>query len=216
MRELVVCFSIDADRVPAKHLIMKKLLLACAFLCAASTAAAKQPSLLDEFTRALQAHTDRAPATALIETGFSPDGDAERLVLKVINASQKSIRLAAYSFTSPKVVRALMEAKKRGVDVRVVVDEKGNQSKSGTAALNLLTGARIPVRTNGEYAIHHDKYIVADNLHVQTGSFNYSRAAAGSNSENVIVIWHNAELAASYLRHWQSRYAQGKEVKAGY
>ncbi|MGH8809962.1 MAG: phospholipase D family protein [Noviherbaspirillum sp.] len=194
---------------------MNKLLLACAVLCA-STAAAKQPTLLDEFSRTLQARIDRAPAAALIETGFSPDGDAERLILKLINASQKNIRLAAYSFTSPKVVRALMDARKRGVDVRVVADEKGNQSKSGTAALNLLAGARIPVRTNGEYAIHHDKYIVADSLHVQTGSFNYSRAAAESNSENVIVIWHNADLAASYLRHWQSRYARGTDFRAGY
>lgn len=182
----------------------------------ASGAQAKQPTLLDELSWILQTRIDKAPASAQIEAGFSPDGGAERLVLKIINASQKSIRLAAYAFTSPTVVRALRDAKRRGVDVRVVTDDEASQSKSGTAALNLLANAGIPVRLNGTYAIHHDKYIIADDLHVQTGSFNYSQAAAKSNSENVIVIWHNPELAASYRRHWQSRFDEGTGFKSPY
>lgn len=114
------------------------------------------------------------------------------------------------------MVRALIAAKRRGVDVRVVVDDKASGSKSGLAALNLLANAGIAVRTNGKYAIHHDKYIVTDGLHVQTGSFNYSQAAAQSNSENVIVVWHNASLADSYLRHWKTRFDQGKRFKSSY
>lgn len=196
-------------------LLMKNLLFALAMF-SALPAVAKQPSLLDQLSEVLQAHTDKAPATAQIEVAFSPDGDAERLVLKVINTARTSVRLAAYSFTSPKVVRALIAAKRRGVDVRVVVDEEGNKSKSGVAALNLLVGADVAVRSNGAYAIHHDKYIIADGLHVQTGSFNYSRAAAESNSENVIVVWHNPTLAVAYQRHWQSRFDEGKKVRSAY
>ena len=197
---------------------MMKLISALAFLIALGThsAHARQPTLVDELSRAIQSRTDKAPSTAQIESGYSPEGSAERLVLKTINASQKSIRLAAYSFTSPKVVRALTDAHRRGVDVRVVADEKGTTSKSGKAALNLLANAGIAVRTNDRYAIHHDKYIVSDGLHVQTGSFNYSQAAAKANSENVLVIWHNAELAASYLRHWQSRYDEGRDYRPAY
>lgn len=194
---------------------MKRLILGLVVLCT-SVAVARQPTLIDELSRAIQSRTDKAPATAQIESGFSPEGSAERLILKVINASQKSLRLAAYSFTSPTVTRALMDARRRGVDVRVVVDDKGNKSKSGVAALNLLVGAGIPVRSIDDYAIHHDKYLIADGVHVQTGSFNYSQAAANANSENVIVIWHNADVAASYQRHWASRFEKGKEVKRSY
>lgn len=195
--------------------LLKKLLLGFALICATGVEA-KQSTLLDELSWALQTHIDKAPAGAEIEVGFSPEGGAERLVLKVINASRKSIRLAAYAFTSPAIVRALRDARQRGVDVRVVADDEANQSKSGTAALNLLAGAKIPVRLNSAYAIHHDKYIIADGLHVQTGSYNYSQAAAKSNSENVIVIWHNPELAASYLRHWQRRFDEGTAFKPNY
>lgn len=182
----------------------------------AAPAVARQSALFDELSQAVHARIDQAPATAEIETGFSPDGDAEQLILKVINSARHDLRLAAYSFTSPKIVQALINAKQRGVDVRVVVDDSGPKSKSGVAALNLLAGAHIPARINGEYAIHHDKYIIVDGQHVQTGSFNYSQAAARANSENVIVVWHNPALAASYARHWESRFAEGVDFKRTY
>ena len=114
------------------------------------------------------------------------------------------------------VAKGLLNASKRGVDVRVVVDENGNKSKASLAALNLLANAGIPTRTISRYAIHHDKYMVVDKITVQTGSFNYSKAAAKSNSENVVVIWNNPDLALTFLKHWQDRFDQGKVYKSAY
>ena len=162
----------------------------------------------------------KASSEAQIETAFSPEGGGEVLVVKVINSAAKSIRLAAYSFTSPAVVNALLEAKRRGVEVAVVVDHKNNisvdRSGKAKAALNLLVNAGISTRTISRYPIHHDKFIVADGLHVETGSFNYSVDAARRNSENVLVIWNNSQVATSYLKHWQSRYDQGTDYKSAY
>lgn len=163
-----------------------------------------------------QSAVDRLPNTSSVESAFSPEGGGEALVIKVINGSDQSIRLAAYSFTSPAIVKALQAAKKRGVEVKVLVDDRGNKGKSSIAALNLLVNAGIPTRTISAYAIHHDKYIVSDNKHVQTGSFNYSQAAAKSNSENVLVVWNNPDLAASYLKHWQSRWQPSREFTRTY
>lgn len=144
-----------------------------------------------------------------IEHAFSPDDGAEALVLKVINTSVSSIRLAAYSFNSPTIVAALLDAKKRGVDIKVLVDAKRNQRSNSMAALNALVQAGIPVKTIAVYAMHHDKYIVADQRTVQNGSFNYSKDAATSNSENVIVLWNQSTLAASFLQHWEDRWGKG-------
>ena len=99
--------------------MVKKLSLAFCLVLTFSSALAKQPSLLDELSRSLQAGIDKAPATAEIESAFSPDGAAERLVLKTINSANTTLRIAAYSFTSPKIVQAILSAKKRGVDVQV-------------------------------------------------------------------------------------------------
>ncbi len=99
-------------------------------------------------------------------------------MLKVIDSARASIRLAGYSFTSPSVVRALTDAKRRGVDVRVLIDAKGNCCKANIAPMHLLVGANIPTKVISTYAIRHDNYIVVDSKHTQTGLFNYTQAAA--------------------------------------
>lgn len=157
-----------------------------------------------------------ANASAGVSVGFSPEGSAEALVLSVIDRAQTDIRLAGYSFTSPEVATALIRAKMRGVDVRIVLDEKANQNSKSQAAINLLTAQRIPVRMNGRYAALHDKFIVADGRTVETGSFNYTRAGARHNSENALVIEAMPELAARYLQHWQSRWDDGKAYRLTY
>lgn len=162
-----------------------------------------------------------APNTysATIEAGFSPEGAALQLVLKTIDTAQQEIRLMGYSFTSPDVASALIRAKHRGVDVKVVLDWKANTGKSNNAsksAINLLTGAGIPVRTISAYKILHDKVIVADGRNTQVGSFNYTRAADRSNSENVLVVWDDTVVAQKYLSHWVSCWAQGTDWKQTY
>lgn len=151
-----------------------------------------------------------APAGVRIEAAFSPEAGAEALVLKFIGSARQSLRLAGYVFNSPSVVSALIDARKRGVDVQVLLDEKGNRGRSNAAAIRQLAGAGIPVRTIERYAIHHDKYIVADGRHLQTGSFNYTQGAARANSENVLVVWDDEALASRYLAHWNSRWSQGR------
>ncbi|PHV22471.1 endonuclease [Janthinobacterium sp. BJB446] len=174
---------------------MKNLVLAVA-LCLAN--GVPVPSLAADAAR-----------TVTIENAFSPDGGAEALVLKVIDSAASTIRLAAYSFSSPHVVEALLRARQRGVDVRVLADTRRNARKNSRAALDRLVGAGIPTRLISRYALHHDKYIVADGVTVQNGSFNYTADAATANSENVLVVWHSERLAQSYLAHWENRWASG-------
>lgn len=72
---------------------------------------------------------------ASIETGYSPEGTALQLVLKTIDSAQQEIRMMGYSFTSPEVAGALVRAKRRGVDVKVVLDWKANTGKQNQASL---------------------------------------------------------------------------------
>jgi phosphatidylserine/phosphatidylglycerophosphate/cardiolipin synthase-like enzyme len=113
-----------------------------------------------------------------------------------------------------------LRAKKRGVDVRLVADEKNNisEDRSGKAraALSALVNAGIDVRTISVYPIHHDKVIVADRETVELGSFNYSDAAARRNSENVLVNWRNPKLAAVYLGHFERNFRQARAFQTQY
>lgn len=154
--------------------------------------------------------------TPSLDVGFSPEGSAQQLVLRTLDDAQESIRLMGYSFTSPEIVKSLVAARQRGVDVRVVVDDKGNRSKASQAAMNVVVNAGIPLRTNSQYKIMHDKVIITDGQNVELGSFNYTRSAAESNSENALVVRGVPALAQTYLTHWQSRWDEGSDWKSAY
>jgi len=123
--------------------------------------------------------------------------DKLNLVVKAINSAQNSICMATYSFTSKPIANALIDAKNRGVKIKVVSDYKANSGKKYTA-VKFLQRAGVDVRLNSNYAIMHNKFIVVDDNTVETGSFNYSDAAVNKNAENVIVIWNNKPLATKY------------------
>ncbi len=160
--------------------------------------------------------TGAAVAVPSINVGFSPEGSAQQLVLRTLDDARETIRLMGYSFTSPEVVKSLVAAKRRGVDVRVVVDDKGNRSKASQAAMNVVVNAGIPLRTNSQYKIMHDKVIITDGQNVELGSFNYTRSAAESNSENALVVRGVPALAQTYLAHWQSRWDGGRDRHSSY
>ncbi|MFC6282195.1 MULTISPECIES: phospholipase D family nuclease [Polaromonas] len=164
--------------------------------------------------------SSRIAAAGTIEVAFSPNEGAEALVVKTINSAQREIRVLSYSFTSAPVTQALLHAKKRGVDVKLVADHKNNVSedRSGKAraALSALVTAGVDVRTISVYAIHHDKVIVVDGTTTELGSFNFSASAASRNSENVLVNWNNPALAKVYLDHFQRNYRQASPYETRY
>lgn len=157
-----------------------------------------------------------ASAAPSLDVGFSPEGSAQQLVIRTLDSARESIWLMGYSFTSPEIVKSLVAAKLRGVDVRVVVDDKGNRSKASLAAMNIVVNAGIPLRTNNQYKIMHDKVIITDGENVELGSYNYTRSAADANSENALVVRGVPALAQTYLAHWQLRWDGGSQWYSPY
>lgn len=137
---------------------------------------------------------------ATIEAAFSP-GDAEQKIVTVINESKKTVRIAAYNFSSKNVAKALVDAKKRGVDVQAVLDKSNRTAKYSGATF--LDNEGIPVRIATKYAIMHNKFLVIDGATVETGSFNYTSNAAKANAENVVIIREAPELAKTYGTEWK-------------
>ena len=181
----------------------------------------KSESVVDALVDTYEAHHSfEVPATGTLEVAFSPDEGSEALVVRVIDLAKTDLRVLSYSFTSAPVTAALLRAKKRGVDVRLVADHKSNASQDNNgkarAALSALINAGVDVRTISVYPIHHDKVIVSDRQTVQLGSFNYSDAAAQKNSENVLVNWRNPKLAEVYLQHFERNYRQARPYELAY
>lgn len=160
-----------------------------------------------------------APASSLAQSslagekfaiGFSPNGESLNIILQQINGAQQSIFIAAYSFTSKPISQALSEAHKRGVEVMLIADAKSNSGKF--SAVPYLVSQSIPVRKNHHYSIFHHKFMVIDGRHLQTGSFNFSAAAATKNAENVIVLLDVPEICGIYMQEWQRLWNESDDV----
>ena len=201
--------------------VLASLVVALALASGTALAKRKPKGLVEQVEQAVaDHHSYEVPAAGTIEVAFSPDEGGERLVIKVIGSARREIRLLSYSFTSAPVARALVDARKRGVDIKIVADQKNNTSedRSGKAraALSLLSEAGADVRLISVYPIHHDKVLIADGETVELGSFNYSDAAAHRNSENVLVNWKNPQLAKVYLEHFTRNYRQSTPYREQY
>jgi phosphatidylserine/phosphatidylglycerophosphate/cardiolipin synthase-like enzyme len=203
-----------------KTTVALALLIACASSISVALARGRKTPLDDAAQWLQSQHSVRVSAAGELEVAFSPNEGTEALVVKVIDSARSEVLVLAYSFTSAPVTAALLRAEHRGVKVHLVADAKNNTSedRSGKAraALSALLNAGAEVRTISVYPIHHDKVLVVDRETVELGSFNFSDAAAHKNSENVLVNWHNPQLAAVYIEHFTRNYKQSVAYQAEY
>ena len=155
-------------------------------------------------------HAEIFEPNTSFETCFTPGQDCTAMIVERIDHAQSSIEVQAYTLTSYQIVKALVAAHRRGVNVQVIVDQ--SQFKSGEfSRVRQLLNAGIPVWNDNTVSIAHNKVMVFDNNIVETGSFNYSTSAQKYNAENVLII-DSPKLAALYLANWQARQKVSQSV----
>lgn len=120
------------------------------------------------------------------EAFFCPEDQCEERIVGIIQNANDSIDVAMYSFTSPKIADALIEARQRDVEPRVVLDYLQSTSKYSQKN-NLLS--KIPVRVMKPGKTMHNKFIIVDNELVVTGSYNFTKNGNEKNHENFVIIF---------------------------
>jgi len=145
------------------------------------------------------------PSPPNYEVHFSPKGGCAEAVIYWIGRANQSIHVLMFIFSFDSIADALISARKRGVEVKVVLDKSQSYSQFG-----VLEGAGIEVRndTNWE-GIMHNKIAIIDHEIVLTGSFNWTGTAESSNNENLIVI-RSVEVASRYESEFQKIWSQSQ------
>ncbi len=143
-----------------------------------------------------------------VQVYFSPKGGCTEAVVEELRGAQKTVRVQAYSFTSKDIAAALRDAKRRGVDVEVVLD-KSNETAQYSAA-TFTANAGIPTYIDAEHAIAHNKIMVIDGETVITGSFNFTKAAENRNAENLLIIKNAPDLVRQYEQNYEEHRAHSR------
>ncbi len=145
-----------------------------------------------------------------VELWLLPDlkGHALTDLKKKIRTATKSLRIALFTLTHNVLIEEIIQAKKRGVDVTVLLDMHSSLGASSSAVKTLQKeGVRV-VCSQGVQLMHH-KFVYIDERTLVTGSANWTKAAFSKNSDCLLVLhnlsptqrtfmnrlWHNIETA---------------------
>jgi phosphatidylserine/phosphatidylglycerophosphate/cardiolipin synthase-like enzyme len=117
---------------------------------------------------------------------FSRVEQCDSLLINLISQARKSVYVAIYSFTRDGLARALIDAKNRGVEVKIIIEEENAYGQGSD--YRMLKEAGVDIRLDGNPALMHHKFMVVDGEIIVTGSYNWSTAAEDRNDENFVVI----------------------------
>lgn len=118
-----------------------------------------------------------------------PRGHVLTDLKKKIRAASRSIKIALFTFTHPSLLEELIAAKKRGVDITIVVDMHSGLGASAKMVAALKKEGIQILLSQGVQLLHH-KFVYIDNQTLITGSANWTKAAFIKNSDCLIIL-HN-------------------------
>ncbi len=141
----------------------------------------------------------------IVSIYFSPtDKIITNYIIPAINKAQKNIYISSFIITHKKVENALISAKTRGVDIKVITDATSANGKYSIH--NSLRSYNIPVKIENKAGKMHSKSIIIDEKSVFIGSMNLTKSGENKNDENVILI-HNNKIAQNFKEQFLYLYS---------
>jgi hypothetical protein len=148
----------------------------------------------------IPAQTVSAPAAGSVRIVYILDQKQnDKEIIALIEAAKTHIYFAIYTFTLPSIADALVAAKKRGVDVKGVMDSEQSGNSYGAPITAKLLAAGISVVTEKHptgNGIMHIKALVTDSAYA-VGSYNWTNSATNINDE-ILEIGTDATLRQAY------------------
>lgn len=132
-----------------------------------------------------------------VEVYFSPQDKSSFRIIELIKETKHYIYIPTFLITHTQISNELIFAKKRGVDVRIIMDANNVYTTHTKHAFLRANG--IPLKVENYAGKLHSKAMIIDDEYIIAGSMNFSNSGENKNDENLLVI-KNSELAKSYKK----------------
>jgi|CXWL01.1.fsa_nt_gi phosphatidylserine/phosphatidylglycerophosphate/cardiolipin synthase-like enzyme len=149
---------------------------------------------------------------------FSDQTSIAGHLIQAIDAAHKSIDIAIHGLALREILEALLRAKNRGVKIRIVMNqthifpENGRDKRTPEVQALIDQGFKMKMlRGSDQYGIMHNKFAVFDGKVLETGSFNWTRAADTLNWENAMFLAQKARIVA-YQIYWDWMWSIASEI----
>jgi len=158
---------------------------------------------LEDVVRVVEGLRGERSAGAASEAAFSPGKACLGRITGLFTGARETADVCVYTITDDRITRAIERAHGRGVRVRIVSDDE-KAGDRGSDLDRLAEGGVEVVYDRSPHQMHH-KFAVFDGRLLLNGSYNWTRAAAEANQENVVVTDDPAlveAFAAEFERLW--------------
>lgn len=146
-----------------------------------------------------------------VQAYFSPKGGCQAAIVRELMKARREILVQAYSFTADPLTFALVEMKKAGVTVDIVLDKSNEVDRYSD--LHFFIENQMDVKIDHDHAISHNKIVIIDKKVLITGSYNFTNQAENENAENVIIIKGHPELVQQYRDNFFKHREHAKPAK---
>ena len=130
------------------------------------------------------------------------------MIAAQLDQVQATLDVAAYELNRPALTAAVLDAKARGVRVRVVTDDDDGLGDDETTLTQFLA-AKIPVVTDERSALMHNKFMILDSAVVITGSWNYTVNDTYRNNNNALVL-RSQTAVQDYQAEFNEMFVDGR------
>ena len=131
---------------------------------------------------------------------FSPYDKTSQYIIPLINNAKQYIYIPAFVVTHDKIANAIINAKKRGIDVKIIID--ANNYSSMHSKCPELRKNKIPVKTENYAGKIHSKTMIIDDTYLIIGSMNFSASGERWNDENLIIL-ESPKFAKTYKKFFE-------------
>ena len=139
---------------------------------------------------------------------FSPKGGCQQAVISEIAKATKTIDIAMYAFSSREIAQELVNAKDRGVKVRMVLDKAQETQTYSKSRFFTKKGFEVKYHTGS--GLMHNKFAILDSQVLITGSFNWTAGAEEKNDENLLIMTDPA-LIKKYQDRFETLWKRGRK-----
>lgn len=124
-----------------------------------------------------------------------PD-DSGRPIVEAINNAKESLRIKMFTFSDPTLIQAVIDAHKRGVKVRIMLNPaRRSGEKENDETRRQLTAAGVNViDSNPAFDVTHEKSMVVDSETAFVKSLNWQTKNLTETRDYAIVTSHKHEV----------------------
>jgi cardiolipin synthase A/B len=124
-----------------------------------------------------------------------PD-DSAQPILEAIAQATKSIRIKMFVFSDPAVLQAVIDAHRRGVDVRIMLNpaRRDGKEENGESRKALADAGIKVIDTNPAFDLTHEKSMVVDDAIALVQSLNWETENLTTTRDYAIITAHKHEV----------------------